>query len=603
MANQYINAMTALWNSAGTTYSAVKMNVTNAASAADSMLLQLQVGAVDKFSVSKAGALTVAGAITAVGLTTSGAQVPTTNDGAALGSSALAWSDLYLASGGVINWNAGDVTITHATDQLLFAGAASGYSFDATIKPAANDGSALGISGTAWSDAFFASGAVLDFAAGDITVTHAVETADPTPVAVTSLSNANPAVCTVAAGDIDKFFDGMTVTIAGAAGTGMTAANGSWVISSVGTPANTFTLTGVNTSAGTAPQTSGVTADPPAIPATLTIAGGDFRVATPGIHATSVATVGSTQTLRNKTLTSPILNTPTINAATITGIINGGTFTGSTLTSPTISNPTITGTINAATLSMSGNITAGGTITAAAFTNTAGHYYGNASYIVLQSLATAGICYLRPNNSATGQTTISSTGDMAVTGDVRSNGGLVTVYGSSAQMRIIPSAGNGHLWFYDASGTATRAILYTSGGAQGNLNMTVGSTNFVFEPNGQFNAPGAVYAGGSYHNTDGNIVGSVWLNFGYNDAYTAIYHRIEGRGQAWGTWGVNQCVTSSRMAGLVSPAHHPNNFATTQYSAYVLCGVGGAGNGAMVYHFRQPQLHIPNAGWFAAFVF
>ena len=88
--------------------------------------------------------------------------------------------------------------------------------------------------------------------------------ADPAAVAVTSLSNANPAQVTVGAADIAKFQDGMTVVIAGATGTGMTVANGAHVISGVGTPANTFTLTGVDTSAGAAPQTTGVTADPPA---------------------------------------------------------------------------------------------------------------------------------------------------------------------------------------------------------------------------------------------------------------------------------------------------------------------------------------------------
>lgn len=48
---------------------------------------------------------------------------PSANDGAALGISGTAFSDLFLASGGVINWAAGDVSITHATDSLALAGA------------------------------------------------------------------------------------------------------------------------------------------------------------------------------------------------------------------------------------------------------------------------------------------------------------------------------------------------------------------------------------------------------------------------------------------------------------------------------------------------
>jgi hypothetical protein len=55
----------------------------------------------------------------------------------------------------------------------------------------------------------------------------------------------------------------MVVTIAGATGTGMVEANGQRVIASVGTPANTFTLVGIDTSAAAGPLTTGVTADPP----------------------------------------------------------------------------------------------------------------------------------------------------------------------------------------------------------------------------------------------------------------------------------------------------------------------------------------------------
>jgi hypothetical protein len=47
--------LAATWNGAGTTYTAVKMNVTDTASAAGSLLLDLQVGGTSQFSVTKAG--------------------------------------------------------------------------------------------------------------------------------------------------------------------------------------------------------------------------------------------------------------------------------------------------------------------------------------------------------------------------------------------------------------------------------------------------------------------------------------------------------------------------------------------------------------------
>jgi hypothetical protein len=48
--------------------------------------------------------------------------LPTANDGAALGASGTAFADLFLASGGVINWNAGNYTITHSAGDLAFSG-------------------------------------------------------------------------------------------------------------------------------------------------------------------------------------------------------------------------------------------------------------------------------------------------------------------------------------------------------------------------------------------------------------------------------------------------------------------------------------------------
>ena len=47
---------------------------------------------------------------------------PTTSDGVALGTGSLMWSDLFLASGSVINFNNGDITATHSSNTLTFAG-------------------------------------------------------------------------------------------------------------------------------------------------------------------------------------------------------------------------------------------------------------------------------------------------------------------------------------------------------------------------------------------------------------------------------------------------------------------------------------------------
>ncbi|UWF59813.1 hypothetical protein [Brucella sp. 2716] len=64
---------------------------------------------------------------------------------------------------------------------------------------------------------------------------------------------------------------------------------------------------------------------------------------------------------------------------------------------------------------------------------------------------------------------------------------------------------------------------------------TFDGVNGNFLSNGPIYAGGHVYAGGGSSRLDanGNIVGSIWNNFGASDAYTAINNRIENRAVAW----------------------------------------------------------------------
>jgi hypothetical protein len=50
---------------------------------------------------------------------------PYTNDGVALGDADQMWSDLFLASGSVLNWNNGDCALTHSADTLTLTGCTS----------------------------------------------------------------------------------------------------------------------------------------------------------------------------------------------------------------------------------------------------------------------------------------------------------------------------------------------------------------------------------------------------------------------------------------------------------------------------------------------
>lgn len=61
-------------------------------------------------------------------LMTDGAFSPSTNDGMSLGTGSLKWSDLHLASGGVINWDNGDVLITHSANAIALTGGTIDFS-------------------------------------------------------------------------------------------------------------------------------------------------------------------------------------------------------------------------------------------------------------------------------------------------------------------------------------------------------------------------------------------------------------------------------------------------------------------------------------------
>ena len=153
------------------------------------------------------GTLGVTGAVALTGSLAIGTSLlPDVNDGATLGSSTVSWSDLFLASGAVINFNNGDVTLTHAANALTIAGGdvsisnttaststatgalkvaggvgVAGDLWAANVRattamlPDTNDGAVLGSATLQWSDLFLATGAVINFGNGNTTITHATD--------------------------------------------------------------------------------------------------------------------------------------------------------------------------------------------------------------------------------------------------------------------------------------------------------------------------------------------------------------------------------------------------------------------------------------------
>ena len=58
---------------------------------------------------------------------------PGTSDGTALGTTSLMWSDIFLASGGVMNFNNGNVTLTHSADTLTVVGATVAFTASTAV--------------------------------------------------------------------------------------------------------------------------------------------------------------------------------------------------------------------------------------------------------------------------------------------------------------------------------------------------------------------------------------------------------------------------------------------------------------------------------------
>ena len=69
-----------------------------------------------------------------IGIDTSNNLRPETTDIGALGTSSLMWSDLFLASGSVINFNNGDVTVTHSSNKLDIDGGVVDFGSTPTVN-------------------------------------------------------------------------------------------------------------------------------------------------------------------------------------------------------------------------------------------------------------------------------------------------------------------------------------------------------------------------------------------------------------------------------------------------------------------------------------
>ena len=103
---------------------------------------------------------------------------PAANNLYDLGGATL-WRSLYFGIGSTINWDGGDVVFTHSANKLTLSGGdfvAPNITAQTAFLPDANDGAALGTTALQFSDVFLAEGGVINFDNGDVTVTQSGNT-------------------------------------------------------------------------------------------------------------------------------------------------------------------------------------------------------------------------------------------------------------------------------------------------------------------------------------------------------------------------------------------------------------------------------------------
>lgn len=356
--------------------------------------------------------------------------LPGSNDGAALGSGSFAFSDLFLASGGVINWNNGDVLITHSSNSLAITGMAAGtFSSDApttALGGATTTGSAsieLGTGrsgdGNSFIDFHSAVGTDFEFRLIRSGGTNGAATIQQTGNGGLVLNNASGSTTISATALLPNSNDQYALGSATlsfsdlflASGAVINIANSNWV----------------------ATHSSGI----------LTVGTGDLRVTTAGTNTASVVTVGGTQTLTSKTLTSPTIGTsPTAAGATWTDLgtvttadINGGTVDGTVIGGASAAAATFTNAV-AATFApgYTTTATAAGTTTLTVASTQFQFFTGSTTQTVVlpvTSTLTTGHTYTVVNNS-TGVVTVQSSG---------ANNVLVMGPGSTADFVCILTSG------------------------------------------------------------------------------------------------------------------------------------------------------------------
>ena len=104
------------WNNAAITFTADRVNVTDTASNANSLLLDRQVGSVSKFSVKKDGTVNAANAVIAAGYVSSASSISVLNNGGYFGLGVSLDARIFREAAGIFGFRNG----TNAQESRLY---------------------------------------------------------------------------------------------------------------------------------------------------------------------------------------------------------------------------------------------------------------------------------------------------------------------------------------------------------------------------------------------------------------------------------------------------------------------------------------------------
>lgn len=318
------------------------------------------------WSTVAAGATTALDNLSAVAI--NAALVLGTSDAFALGSATKQWSDLFLAEGGVINWDNGDMTLTQTGNVLAVAGGVldvptSGLSINSTAVTSTGTqinylNAATGTTGTTSTNLVFSTSPTLVTPVLGVATATSINKVDITaPATSATLTIADGKTLTASNTITFTATDGSTLAI-GAGGTLGSNAYTSTAYAPIASPTFTGTITiptpftlGATSVTSTGTQLNYLSAATGTTGTTST----NIVFSTSPTLVTPVLGVATATSINKVTITAPATSS-TLTVADGSSLITSGAFA-LTLTSSATSNATIPAGTNTLYSTKSGSIT------------------------------------------------------------------------------------------------------------------------------------------------------------------------------------------------------------------------------------------------------